>query len=124
MRHAAFEHAAKPLRRQTPFRRRARLLQKASGHFNRNELSCRAGRHIRLRNRNLAEPLQEMIPELPRELPSPIAQGASLCPFLHFSLSRFLLPFLALCLCTSVANPSRLQFAANHASTTPQTENC
>jgi flagellar motility protein MotE (MotC chaperone) len=36
-------------------------------------LSCRAGRHMRLRNRNLAELLQKMIPESARELPSPIA---------------------------------------------------
>jgi hypothetical protein len=28
---------------------------------------------MRLRNRNVAEPLQEMIPELPIELPSPFA---------------------------------------------------
>jgi hypothetical protein len=35
---------------------------------------------MRLCNRNLAEPLQKMIPESARELPSPIAQSAS---FLH-----------------------------------------
>jgi len=33
---------------------------------------------MRLRNRNLAEPLQEMIPELPSELPGPFALRASL----------------------------------------------
>ena len=32
---------------------------------------------MRLRNRNLAELLQEMIPELPNELPGPIAPSAS-----------------------------------------------
>jgi len=73
MRHAALEHAAKTLRRQIPFRRRARLLQKAPRHLDRNELSCRAGRHMRLCNRNLAELLQKMIPESARELPNPIA---------------------------------------------------
>jgi flagellar motility protein MotE (MotC chaperone) len=36
-------------------------------------LSCRAGRHMRLCNRNLAELLQKMIPESARELPNPIA---------------------------------------------------
>ena len=73
MRDAALKHAAKTLRRQIPFRRRARLLQKVARHVNRNELSCRAGRHMRLRNRNLAELLQKMIPESARELPNPIA---------------------------------------------------
>jgi hypothetical protein len=42
-------------------------------------LSCRAGRHMRLRNRNLAEPLQKMIPESARELPSPIALARAAC---------------------------------------------
>lgn len=79
MRHAALQHAAKTLRRQIPIRRRARLPQKAPRHLNRNELSCRAGRHMRLRNRNLAEPLQKMIPESARELPSPIALARAAC---------------------------------------------
>jgi hypothetical protein len=79
---------------------------------------------MRLRDRWLAAPLKKMIPESSRELSSPIAQSASLCPFRHFSLSRFLLPSVALCLCTSVANLSPSQFAANHASSARQTENC
>ncbi len=32
---------------------------------------------MRLRNGNVAEPLQEMIPELPSELPSPFALRVS-----------------------------------------------
>src|SRR5271170_2923774 len=72
MRHASLEHVAKTLRRQIPLRRRRPLLQKAARHLKRNELSCRAGRHMRLLDRDLAEPLQKMIPEFPSELPGPI----------------------------------------------------
>jgi len=78
MRHAALEGVSKMLRRQIPFRRRGPLQQKAPRHLNRNELSCRAGRHMRLRNRNVAEPLQKMIPEFAGELPGPFAFSASL----------------------------------------------
>src|SRR5271170_2894268 len=87
MRHAALERQPKTLRRQIPFRRRGPLLQKAPRHVNRNELSCRAGRHMRLRDHNLAEPLQKMIPELPSELPEAIAPRASSLPSLCASLA-------------------------------------
>src|SRR5277367_5930113 len=87
MRHATLERQPKTLGRQIPFRRRGLLLQKASRHVNRNELSCRAGRHMRLRNHNLAEPLQKMIPEFPSELPEAIAPRASSLPSLCASLA-------------------------------------
>src|SRR5271156_6151269 len=87
MRHAALERQPKTLRRQIPFRRRGPLLQKAPRHVNRNELSCRAGRHMRLRDRNLAEPLQKMIPEFPSELPDAIAPRASSLPSLCASVA-------------------------------------
>lgn len=110
MRHTAFERVSKTLRSQIPFRRRGPLLQKAPRHCHRNELSRRAGRHMRLRNRNLAEPLQEMIPELPPELPSPFA--------LRASLSHCFLASLSPRLCASVAN---LQLFPRG---TSQTESC
>ena len=78
MRHAAFERLSKTLRLQIPLRRRGPLLQKAPRYINRNELSCRAGRHMRLRDRTSVEPLQKMIPELAVELPGAIAVSASL----------------------------------------------
>ena|SRR5271167_1024053 len=76
MRHASLEHVAKTLRRQIPLRRRRPQLQKAARHLKRNELSCRAGRHMRLRDRTSVEPLQKMIPEFAGELP-----GASISDF-------------------------------------------
>ena len=78
MRHAALERLSKTHRRQIPFRRRGPLQQKAPRHLNRNELSCRAGRHLRLRDRNSVGPLQKMIPEFAGELPEAIALCASL----------------------------------------------
>jgi hypothetical protein len=78
MRHAALERVSKTFRLQIPFRRRGPLLQKAPRYVNRNELSCRAGRHMRLRDRTSVEPLQKMIPEFTAELPGTIALSASL----------------------------------------------
>jgi hypothetical protein len=78
MRHAALERFSKTLRPQIPLRRRGPFVQKAPGHVNRNELSCRAGRHMRLRDRTSVELLQKMIPEFAGELPGAIALSASL----------------------------------------------
>jgi hypothetical protein len=78
MRHASLERISKTLRRQIPLRRRGPLLQKAPRFVNRNELSCRAGRHTRLRDRTSVEPLQKMIPEFAKELLGAIALSAFL----------------------------------------------
>ena len=78
MRHAALERFSKTLRLQIPLRRRGHLLQKAPRYINRNEFSCRAGRHMRLRDRTSVEPLQKMIPEFAGELPGPIARALDL----------------------------------------------
>jgi hypothetical protein len=79
---------------------------------------------MRLCNDNLAVPLQKMIPESARELPSAIARSASISHYLHFSLSRSLLLSFSLWRCVSVANSWLLRSAANHPFAARQTENC